>query len=53
MTVAVGHASVDGSIFVSKVLDKSGNFGFDAQDEEYGDRVEKGIIDPTKVVRVH
>jgi chaperonin GroEL len=33
-------------------LEKSGNFGFDAQNEEYGDMVEKGIIDPTKVVRI-
>lgn len=52
MSVAVRHASVDRSIFVGKVLEKSGNFGFDAKDEEYGDRVEKGIIDPTKVIRV-
>jgi chaperonin GroEL len=34
------------------VLEKSGNFGFDAQAEEYGDLVQKGIIDPTKVVRI-
>jgi chaperonin GroEL len=33
------------------VLEKSGNYGFDAQAEEYVDMVEKGIIDPTKVVR--
>jgi chaperonin GroEL len=36
---------------VGKVLEKSGNYGFDAQNEEYVDLVEKGIIDPTKVVR--
>ena len=46
------NAGVEGSIVVGKVLEKSGNFGFDAQNEEYGDMVEKGIIDPTKVVRV-
>jgi chaperonin GroEL len=34
------------------VLDKSGNFGFDAQTEEYVDMVTAGIIDPTKVVRI-
>ncbi|MBK1867016.1 chaperonin GroEL [Aestuariivirga sp. YIM B02566] len=45
------NAGVEGSIVVGKVLEKSGNFGFDAQNEEYGDLVEKGIIDPTKVVR--
>ena len=48
----VENAGVEGSIVVGKVLEKSGNFGFDAQDEVYGDLVEKGIIDPTKVVRI-
>ncbi len=28
-----------------------GNFGFDAQNEEYGDMIKAGIIDPTKVTR--
>ena len=37
---------------VGKVLEKTGNFGFDAQTETYCDMVDKGIIDPTKVVRV-
>ena len=46
------NAGVEGSIVVGKVLEKSGNFGFDAQNEEYGDMVEKGIIDPAKVVRI-
>jgi len=45
------NSGVEGSIVVGKVLEKSGNYGFDAQTEEYGDLVEKGIIDPTKVVR--
>ena len=45
-------AGVEGSIVVGKVLEKEGNFGFDAQNEEYGDMVEKGIIDPAKVVRI-
>ncbi|MCA0434584.1 MAG: chaperonin GroEL [Proteobacteria bacterium] len=48
----VENAGVEGSIVVGKVLEKSGNFGFDAQNEEYGDMIEKGIIDPAKVVRV-
>ena len=46
------NAGVEGSIVVGKVLEKTGNFGFDAQNEEYGDMIEKGIIDPAKVVRV-
>jgi chaperonin GroEL len=47
----VENAGVEGSIVVGKVQEKSGNYGFDAQAEEYCDMVEKGIIDPTKVVR--
>jgi chaperonin GroEL len=46
------NAGVEGSIVVGKVLEKSGNFGFDAQKEQYVDMVQAGIIDPTKVVRV-
>jgi chaperonin GroEL len=46
------NAGVEGSIVVGKVLEKSGNYGFDAQKEEYVDLVQAGIIDPTKVVRV-
>jgi len=47
----VENAGVEGSIVVGKVLEKSGNYGFDAQKEEYTDLVTAGIIDPTKVVR--
>jgi chaperonin GroEL len=46
------NAGVEGSIVVGKVLEKNGNFGFDAQKEEYTDLVQAGIIDPTKVVRI-
>ena len=46
------NAGVEGSIVVGKMLEsKSETFGFDAQTEEYVDMVEKGIIDPAKVVR--
>ncbi len=48
----VENAGVEGSIVVGKLLEKSGNYGFDAQEEEYCDMVAAGIIDPTKVVRV-
>src|SRR5687767_11625206 len=48
----VENAGVEGSIVVGKVLEKSGNYGFDAQKEEYVDMVQAGIIDPTKVVRI-
>jgi chaperonin GroEL len=46
------NSGVEGSIVVNKVLEnKSETFGFDAQSEEYVDMVEKGIVDPAKVVR--
>jgi chaperonin GroEL len=46
------NAGVEGSIVVGKIMDnKSETFGFDAQNEDYVDMVEKGIIDPVKVVR--
>jgi chaperonin GroEL len=47
------NAGVEGSIVVGKILDTKGqSFGYDAQNDEYGDMLEKGIIDPAKVVRV-
>ncbi len=46
------NSGVEGSIVVGKIMEsKSETFGFDAQTEEYVDMVEKGIIDPAKVVR--
>jgi chaperonin GroEL len=46
------NSGVEGSIVVGKILEnKSETFGFDAQNEEYVDLVEAGIIDPAKVVR--
>src|SRR3954467_14534234 len=46
------NAGVEGSIVVGKILEnKSETFGFDAQTEEYVEMVEKGSIDPAKVVR--
>jgi chaperonin GroEL len=47
------NAGEDGSIVVGKILEKDAYaFGYDAQTGEYGNLVSKGIIDPTKVVRV-
>jgi chaperonin GroEL len=46
------NAGVEGSIVVGKVTEGRGAaFGYDAQNAEYGDMFEKGIIDPAKVVR--
>lgn len=45
------NAGQEGSVIVQKLLSEKGNYGYDAQENEYGDMVEKGIIDPTKVTR--
>jgi chaperonin GroEL len=48
----VENAGVEASIVVGKLLEqKSNTFGFDAQSETYGDLIDLGIVDPTKVVR--
>jgi chaperonin GroEL len=43
-----GHA---GSVVVAKVRELTGDHGFNADTEKYGDLVKAGVIDPTKVVR--
>jgi chaperonin GroEL len=46
------NSGVEGSIVVGKIMEsKSETFGFDAQNEEYVDLIDKGIVDPAKVVR--
>jgi chaperonin GroEL len=46
------NAGMEGSIVVGKVSEAKGvAFGYDAQNDEYGDMFDKGIIDPAKVVR--
>src|SRR3989440_1238574 len=47
------NAGEDGSVVVGKIMDKETYaYGYDAQAGEYGNLVSKGIIDPTKVVRI-
>src|SRR5216110_3129250 len=46
------NSGLEGSIVVGKIMEsKSETYGFDAQTENYVDMVEKGIVDPAKVVR--
>jgi len=46
------NAGCEGSIIVGKILESDDpNYGFDAQNGVYGNLIEKGIVDPTKVVR--
>ena len=46
------NAGLEGSVIIDKILTSGQvNYGFDAQNEVYGDMVEMGIVDPTKVTR--
>lgn len=45
------NAGAHPSVVTAAVLKGTGAFGFDAANDEYGDLLEKGIIDPVKVVR--
>ncbi len=45
------NAGLDAAIIVDKVKNGKGAYGFNAQTEEYGDMIQMGVIDPTKVVR--
>lgn len=46
------NSAVDGGVVVARMLEGTGNNGFDAGRREYVDLVEAGIVDPTKVVRI-
>ena len=48
----VANAGEDASVVLNAVVEGKGNYGFDAAKGEYGDLVERGIIDPTKVTRL-
>jgi chaperonin GroEL len=48
----VGNAGDDASVVLNAVVKGKGNYGFDAATGKYGDMVELGIIDPTKVTRL-
>ncbi|TMH51960.1 MAG: chaperonin GroEL [Betaproteobacteria bacterium] len=47
----VANAGEEPSVVLNKVAEGTGNFGFNAQTEAYGDLVEMGVVDPTKVAR--
>ncbi len=47
----VANAGDEPSVVVNKVLEGKGNFGYNAANSTYGDMVEMGVVDPTKVTR--
>jgi chaperonin GroEL len=48
----VQNAGQEPSVVLNKVVEGKGSFGFNAQSEEYGDLVQMGVVDPTKVTRI-
>ncbi|MBP7485210.1 MAG: chaperonin GroEL [Pseudomonadota bacterium] len=47
----VANAGGEPSVVVNAILSGSGNYGFNAANDTYGDMIEMGILDPTKVTR--
>ena len=48
----VKNAGDDPAVVLNKVAEGKGNYGFNAATGEYGDLIEMGILDPTKVTRL-
>lgn len=51
MRQIVANAGLEPSVVVNAVANGEGNYGFNAQTGEYGDMIEMGVLDPTKVTR--
>ena len=51
LRVIASNAGDEPSVVIAKVLEGKGNFGYDAATGQYGDLVEAGVVDPTKVTR--
>jgi chaperonin GroEL len=47
----VANAGDEPSVVLNKVMEGKGNYGYNAANGEYGDMIEMGILDPTKVTR--
>jgi len=48
----VANAGEDAAVVLAKVKEGKGTFGYNAASSEYGDMLELGILDPTKVTRL-
>jgi chaperonin GroEL len=47
----VANAGAEPSVVLNKVVEGKGNYGYNAANDTYGDLIEMGVIDPTKVTR--
>jgi chaperonin GroEL len=47
----VQNAGVESSVVVNEIIKGSGNYGYNAGNDSYGDLLEQGVVDPTKVTR--
>ena len=47
----VQNAGAEASVVLNKVAEGTGNYGYNAANGEYGDMIQMGILDPTKVTR--
>jgi chaperonin GroEL len=47
----VANAGAEASVVLARVAEGKGNFGYNASSGQYGDMIEMGILDPTKVAR--
>jgi chaperonin GroEL len=45
------NAGDSADVIIAEIKSKSGNYGYNAADSTYGDMVEQGVIDPTKVTK--
>ncbi len=45
------NSGAEASVVVNEIAQKSGNYGYNAASGEFGDMIEMGILDPTKVTR--
>ncbi|MGH8269528.1 MAG: chaperonin GroEL, partial [Steroidobacteraceae bacterium] len=48
----VDNAGEDAAVILNKVREGKGNYGYNAASGEFGDLIEQGILDPTKVTRL-
>ena len=48
----VANTGAEPSVVLNRVAESRGSYGYNAATEQYGDLVEMGVIDPTKVTRI-